>query len=450
MPHSRPRQRLGLVVLSLAAICCAQTTPLVDWTRKNAVPVTDLAPGTPLDDLRPVGALLGDARVVFIGEARHDAREHLLFRRRLIELLVTEHGFTVLALEEPLPNARPLDDYIQTGRGDPAGLLDATGNWFIWDTEEMLGLVEWLRGYNAAADSGRKVRLYGLDITNPAPAVENALLFVGRTDSSAAETLREALRLDLLDRTMWTQTMENYAPLADSDLAGLEQAYDELVGAVERSRDDSAGPAAREEFAWVLREAQTARAANRLFSGARRGMSDPQAYRAGGIIREQAMADNLRWVLERHGPEARVIVLAHNIHVGRAPVDVAIPGRPVLDSIPSIASLLDADLGDGMFAISCLYGAAAWPEEVSTDTTTVEHRLGQSGLRKFLLGLRSVPADGLVAEWLRSAQRFKAEGGIAVCSPAATFDALFYVDSLHRTTPGRVAAQRLGLKGGLE
>jgi hypothetical protein len=177
-------------------------------------------------------------------------------------------------------------------------------------------------------------------------------------------------------------------------------------------------------------------------------MSDPEAYRAGGIIREQAMVDNLRWVLERHGPVARVIVLAHNLHVGRSPVDVTIPGRPVLDSIPSIASLLDADLGDEMFAIGCLYGAAAWPEEVSSDTTTVGYRLGLTGLSSFLLGLRNAPKNGPVGDWLRSPQRFKAEGGIAVCSPAATFDALLYVDSLHRTTPGREAAKRLGRQGG--
>jgi len=441
-------KRFALATLCLMAIGCSQADSVVGWAKHNAIPVTELTPGTPPDDLRPVAALIGGARVVFVGEARHDAREHLLFRRRLIELLVTEHGFNVLALEEPLPSARSLDEYIRTGQGDPAGMLGATGNWLIWDTEEMLALVEWLRRHNGGADPDRKVRLYGLDVTNPAPAVEDALLYLGRTNPTAAQALRSALRLELLDPAMWTRTMANYAALADSDLAGLEQAYDELVGALEPSRERGAETGVGENLPWVLREAQTARTANQLFSTARSGLSDPKAYRMGGVIREQAMADNLRWVLERHGPEARVIVLAHNLHVGRAPVDVAIPGRPALDSIPSIASILDREMGHDIFVIGCTYGSADRPEPMSFDTTTVGYRLGLTGLTSFLLGLRNAPKNGPVGDWLRSPQRFKAEGGVAVCSPAATFDALFYVDSLHRTTPGRTAAARLEQQGG--
>jgi erythromycin esterase len=37
-----------------------------------------------------------------------------------------------------------------------------------------------------------------------------------------------------------------------------------------------------------------------------------------GAVRDSSMAENIRWILEREGPDARIVVWAHNAHVADA------------------------------------------------------------------------------------------------------------------------------------
>ena len=107
----------------------------VKWVQGNAVSLESVKPGHSFDDLRPVKKIIGDARIVCLGESRHDAREHFLFKHRMIEFLVAEMGFTLFAMEESLPCAMKINDYIHGGEGDPEALLNSMGAWYIWDTE---------------------------------------------------------------------------------------------------------------------------------------------------------------------------------------------------------------------------------------------------------------------------------------------------------------------------
>jgi hypothetical protein len=68
---------------------------------------------------------------------------------RLIEFLVSEMGFTMLAIEANMPEARRVTDYIVEGRGDPAALIRRRGMYWNLRTVEMLATIEWMRRFNA-------------------------------------------------------------------------------------------------------------------------------------------------------------------------------------------------------------------------------------------------------------------------------------------------------------
>ena len=53
--------------------------------------------GGAADELAAFGAAVGDARVVALGEAAHGTREFAQWKRRLVEYLVAQKGFTVVA-----------------------------------------------------------------------------------------------------------------------------------------------------------------------------------------------------------------------------------------------------------------------------------------------------------------------------------------------------------------
>ncbi|WP_227979454.1 hypothetical protein [Nocardia spumae] len=98
-------------------------TTLAEWLRGHAVPLTRLDPDGPLDDLEPLGEIIGGARVVAIGESSHFITEFERMRRRILRFLVERCGFTV----EPTPLQRPEQGSIEasfTDAGLGPGLAD--------------------------------------------------------------------------------------------------------------------------------------------------------------------------------------------------------------------------------------------------------------------------------------------------------------------------------------
>jgi erythromycin esterase len=48
-----------------------QTDPIIDWIRSHAVALKTTEAGNGFDDMRPLRAMVGDARIVSLGEATH-------------------------------------------------------------------------------------------------------------------------------------------------------------------------------------------------------------------------------------------------------------------------------------------------------------------------------------------------------------------------------------------
>jgi erythromycin esterase len=88
-----------------------------DWARDYATAADSLDPRAPLDDLEPLREVIGDARVVAIGESAHYVREFYLLRHRLLRFLAERLGFTVYALEAPFTEAHAIDAWVQGGPG---------------------------------------------------------------------------------------------------------------------------------------------------------------------------------------------------------------------------------------------------------------------------------------------------------------------------------------------
>jgi erythromycin esterase-like protein len=177
-----------LLAISISGGLTAQQSP-VDWVRSNAIRLSTPEAGRGFADMQPLKRVIGSARIVALGEATHGSREFFQLKHRMLEFLASELGFTIFSIEANLPEAYRLNDYVLTGKGDPAQLLRGMYFW-TWDTEEVLAMIRWMREFNA---SGRgPIQFTGFDMQFPNVAAENVRSFVTRLDADYAATVREA------------------------------------------------------------------------------------------------------------------------------------------------------------------------------------------------------------------------------------------------------------------
>src|SRR5262245_48308877 len=98
-----------------------------------ARPLATLEDGQGVADLEPLRAIVGDARIVALGEATHGSHEFFEFKRRAFEFLVSEAAFTDFAMETGFTDALTANAWVEHGEGDLASAL--TGLAGLWRTE---------------------------------------------------------------------------------------------------------------------------------------------------------------------------------------------------------------------------------------------------------------------------------------------------------------------------
>jgi erythromycin esterase-like protein len=181
--------RLLLALLLTTAAWSDSDAPVVDWVRANAIRLATPEAGHGFDDMQPLKKVVGDARIVELGEATHGTREFFQLKHRMLEFLATEMGFTIFSIEANMPEAYRLNDYVLNGTGDPVELLRGMYFW-TWNTEEVLEMIRWMRAFNA---SGRgRVQFTGFDMQTHTVALDIVQQFVRRYDTAYVATLRDA------------------------------------------------------------------------------------------------------------------------------------------------------------------------------------------------------------------------------------------------------------------
>src|SRR4051794_4032483 len=78
-------------------------TEVTSWIRANAVPLKTVEARHGFDDMQPLRRIIGDARIVSLGEATHGSREFFQLKHRMLEFLATEMGFTIFSIEANMP-----------------------------------------------------------------------------------------------------------------------------------------------------------------------------------------------------------------------------------------------------------------------------------------------------------------------------------------------------------
>ncbi|GAB7038076.1 hypothetical protein JCM9533A_19260 [Catenuloplanes niger JCM 9533] len=328
-------------------------------------------PDPPLDDLEPLRALIGGARVVGIGESAHYVREYQLLRHRLLRFLVERMGFTAYAQESGYSEGRALASWVAGAPGDfPADAL----TYRFGNAPETRRTFEWMRAHGAVGYTG--LDLPG-DLASMLPALDG---LDAHTDPGAAgslASLRELvtrwagphpmpafaayLAMSPADRDAQTVLLADLAtrmdalrPLHPHPTTAAPVGRDRIAGPVEAP---SAGGGDRAAVPAVTGRGRVADSAE--WVAARHGLRlavlldaqlRAQARAAGGATaelavnaRDAAMAETARLLLTRG---ERLVIGAANSHLTRTPL----PAAGI--ELPTLGAHLAADLGADFVAIA--------------------------------------------------------------------------------------------------
>src|SRR3954462_7565866 len=163
--------------------------PVAPALRSAAHPLTGAA-----HDYDPLLQLIGDARVVLLGEASHGTHEFYRERARITRRLIEEKNFGAVAVEADWPDAYKVNRWVR-GSGQDHTALEALGGFerfprWMWRNRDVLGFVEWLRRHNDLQRPEGRAGFYGLDLYSLFGSIEAVIGFLEKVAPEAAQRAR--------------------------------------------------------------------------------------------------------------------------------------------------------------------------------------------------------------------------------------------------------------------
>jgi erythromycin esterase len=440
-----PAARYGLVAILLASsgLAYCEEDTFSKWAAAHAVPLETVEPAVDFSDLLPLKAVVGAARVVALGEPTHGAHEPLAFRNRLFRFLVEQMGFTAIALESGFTESSISDAFVAGGPGEMQSVLRGGLSSGFGRYGENRELIQWMRDYNTTAQAAahHRIRFYGIDLTaggrisGTTLAIDYALAYLSRANPADADSIRLSLG-DSLPSNDWTWGM-----LSQSALAALDGTVPKIAKAMAKNRSSLIAHSLAEEYRWALHNLDVAR---QLAQCER--VTTPKSFEdmkySGPVVgcRDQAMAENVRWVVETEGPMGRVLVFAHNGHIMNWQEDgghwAAMQEKPFM-----MGSHLRRAYGKDLLIIATSSATASpglpMPEPIGD---SIDDALAGVGLSKMFLDLRAARQEQAILAWLSKQRPLHANiESHELITPSTAVDAFIFVD---RLTPAILSSDR--------
>jgi len=401
--------------------------------------------------------LIGDARIVLIGESSHGTHEFYDARAAITKWLIEEKGFCAVAAEADWPDAYRVNRYVR-GLGEDKNADEALSGFerfpaWMWRNTVVRDFVDWLRTRNQRQQSNgqRQAGFYGLDLYSLHRSMNEVITFLEKVDPKAAT--RAQARYACFDHASADDGQAyGFSAAFGAGPSCENQAIEQLVdfqrNALGYARRD--GLLAEDELFYAQQNAQTVRNAEvyyrAMFSGRVTSWN----------LRDKHMAQTLEALLahlDRHhdGPPARIVVWAHNSHVGDArATEVGADGQLTLGQLVrqryggEESRLIGLSTYGGTVTAASEWGGIAERKTVRPALDgSIEELLHETGRSAFLVSARICPeaADALSVVRLGRAigviyqPATERQSHYFHVRPADQFDAMIHIDRTRALEP---------------
>ncbi len=395
--------------------------------------------------------LIGDSRIVLLGEASHGTHEFYFERAAITKRLVAEKGFTVIAIEADWPGASRVHRYAR-GTSDDANANEALSGFrrfptWMWRNTVVVEFVEWLRGYNKDVHPKRApAGFYGMDLYSLHASIHAVLSHLQKVDPDAANRAR--LRYSCFDHFSREPQEYGYAATVGATESCEDVVVEQLAelqrkGGEFLSRD---GEVAAEELFFAEQNARLVKNAEQYYRSMFRGRA------SSWNLRDRHMVETIEaLVAHLNGSrQPKAIIWAHNSHLGDARATEMSQhgelnvGELIREHFGEEALLIGFSTHQGTVTAASDWGARAERKNVRPALRgSYEELFHQTGLGRFWIALRNVGdkvgvlygprlerAIGVIyrPETERLSHYFHAR-------LPKQFDAIIYIDKTHAVEP---------------
>lgn len=384
------------------------STQTVDWLSQNSVALSTTDPAASLDDLEPLRQMIGSAHLVGLGEGTHGTREFFQMKHRMLEFLVTKMGFTYFAIEATSPESDDMNRYVLTGEGDPVRLLSRLYFW-TWNTQEVLDMVMWMRQWNTTAPASQRVQFRGFDMQYPGASMDSVRTFLYAVDRVAhSDALSRYKCMDFYRNagpTFGGGKASEYAALSDSVKGACAAALKGVFDNLDHKKAEYEAASAPPRYTAALHAARLVQQFEAMIASAATGTQ----------VRDASMAENITWIRDQAGPNAKIVLWAHNGHINSVP--------------PWMGGYLRTSFGADYVNLGFAFGRGTFTAVTQTGTTlgllstwsaslipksSIEAAFDATTKPRLLLDMRKITSGGAAAAPLG--------GPISMRSIGSTFD----------------------------
>jgi len=401
-------------------------------------------------------ALIGDARVVLIGESSHGTHEFYAARAEITKWLIEEKGFNGVAAEADWPDAYRVNRYVR-GLGDDDSPEQALRGFerfpaWMWRNTVVRDFVGWLRAHNGrcAADGRRQAGFYGLDLYSLHRSMQEVVGYLDSVDPAAAARARA--RYACFDHSAGNDGQAyGYAAAFGAGPRCERQAVEQLVE-LQRSATEylsKDGELAEDELFYAQQNAATVRNAEAYYRGMFAGRV------TSWNMRDKHMAQTLSALIAHldraGGPEpARIVVWAHNSHVGDArATEVSADGQLTIGQLAREQYGQDCRLIGFSTYTGTVTAASDWGGVAQRKTVrpalpgSIEELLHETGKGDFLVEMHTGSAASAALDVVRLGRAIgviylpqtERQSHYFHVRPSDQFDAMIHIDTTRALEP---------------
>ena len=404
---------------------------IIKSVQSQADPLKTIDPSKTFDDLKPLKNMIGSAQYVGLGENTHGSSEIFTMKFRLVKYLVTEMGFTNFGMEEDWGNGLKLNEYIQTGKGNPSEFLQ-----LLYPTDEIIAMIEWMKDYNADPSNKKKIQFIGLDLKAIDRSAFNKVIdYVKLHRPDLLEEVEENYK----ELSSLTGSIQEYMQLAPDKKEKFKANAEKVVQLLKDENEQANTKRVSSEFIWVK---ATANAIEKFTT-----MLLPNDYPSIVKLHEQYLADHTMWAQETFG--GKTMVWAHNIHIAKGIIDEklypSVAGQFLKERLDNNYVTIGSTTTEGKFTLFSEYnpstGGKIATDTIPQDVNSFNYTLGKVPYKMFLLDNRHL--KGQANKWVRENRPLLSIGGQLIpngslyfnTSLLEQFDIIFHI---RKTSPSHI------------